>query len=112
VLTSISEAQPLVVLEAGAAGIPSVTTDVGSCRELLYGRRGESPALGPGGDVTPLCHPSATAHAMAHLLTDRSWYERCSRAIKERVRVAYHKRVVDQAYRDLYTRYLSSEAAA
>jgi glycosyltransferase involved in cell wall biosynthesis len=112
VLTSISEAQPLVVLEAGAAGIPSVTTDVGSCRELLYGRRGESPVLGPGGDVTPLCHPSATAHAMAHLLTDRSWYERCSRAIKERVRVAYHKRVVDQAYRDLYMRYLSSEAAA
>ena len=32
VLSSISEAQPLTVLEAGAAGIPSVVTDVGACR--------------------------------------------------------------------------------
>lgn len=112
VLTSISEAQPLVVLEAGAAGIPSVTTDVGSCRELIFGRRGERPALGPGGDVTPLCSPSATAQAIARLLTDEEWYARCSGAIKARVRHAYHTHVVDQAYRDLYARYASAEAAA
>jgi hypothetical protein len=35
VLTSISEGQPLSVLESMAAGRPCVTTDVGSCRELL-----------------------------------------------------------------------------
>ena len=49
VLTSISEAQPLTVLEAGAAGIPSVVTDVGACRELILGRADEEPRLGPGG---------------------------------------------------------------
>ncbi len=36
-LTSISEAQPLALLEAGAAGRPIATTDVGSCREILAG---------------------------------------------------------------------------
>jgi glycosyltransferase involved in cell wall biosynthesis len=112
VLTSISEAQPLVVLEAGAVGIPSVTTDVGSCRELLFGRANEDPPLGPGGDVTPLCNPSATAHSLARLLTDAEWYERCSRAIKERVRLYYNKKVVDRTYRELYGSYLDEDMAA
>lgn len=35
VLSSISEGMPLTVLESFAAGRPCVTTDVGSCRELL-----------------------------------------------------------------------------
>lgn len=43
VLTSISEAQPLVLLEAGAASIPCVTTDVGSCREIIEGLPEEAP---------------------------------------------------------------------
>ena len=37
VLTSISEGMPLSVLESFAAGVPCMTTDVGSCKELLYG---------------------------------------------------------------------------
>lgn len=37
ILTSISEGQPLSVLESLAAGRPCVTTDVGCCRELLEG---------------------------------------------------------------------------
>ena len=43
-LTSISEGQPLAVLEAMAAGRPAVTTDVGSCQELI---------MGPGDDFGP-----------------------------------------------------------
>src|SRR3546814_18617729 len=42
VLTSISEAQPLVILEAGAAGVPTVATDVGACREMILGPPDES----------------------------------------------------------------------
>ncbi len=38
ILTSISEGQPLSVLESMAAGKACVTTDVGCCRELLEGR--------------------------------------------------------------------------
>ena len=38
VLTSLSEAQPLVILEAGAAGVPVVATDVGACGEMILGQ--------------------------------------------------------------------------
>ena len=40
ILTSISEGQPLSVLESFAARRPCVTTDVGCCRELLEGSEG------------------------------------------------------------------------
>lgn len=45
VLTSISEGQPLVILESFAAGRPVVCTNVGSCSELIYGtNKGDRPA--------------------------------------------------------------------
>jgi len=104
-LTSISEAQPLVILEAGAVGIPTVATDVGACREMILGRRQESPALGPGGAVTPLSNPTATAQELAKLLTDREWYHRCSRAIRTRVSLYYNKTDLNRSYRELYETY-------
>lgn len=106
VLTSISEAQPLVILEAGAAGIPSVATDVGSCRELIMGMRNEEPKLGPGGAVTPLADPTATANACYRLLADNVWRARCAHAIKTRVERYYNKRDQDRSYRELYEHYI------
>ena len=35
VLTSDSEGMPVTLIEAGMAGVPSVTTDVGSAREVV-----------------------------------------------------------------------------
>jgi polysaccharide biosynthesis protein PelF len=102
VLTSISEAQPLVILEAGAAGVPSVATDVGACREMICGGPTEDPPLGPAGEVTPLANPTATAHAAARLLADRGYWERASRAISERVRRYYNRSALDCSYRELY----------
>jgi glycosyltransferase involved in cell wall biosynthesis len=61
VLTSNSEAQPLVILEAGAAGVPCVATDVGACREMIEGDSRETPSLGRGGVVVPLSSPSLVA---------------------------------------------------
>jgi polysaccharide biosynthesis protein PelF len=111
VLTSISEAQPLVILEAGAAGVPSVVTDVGACREMIYGDRRETEPLGPGGEVTPLANPTATAHALVKLLTDPAYWESSSRAIRERVRMYYNKPALDLAYRELYE-YWGAQATA
>jgi glycosyltransferase involved in cell wall biosynthesis len=102
VLTSISEGQPLVVLEAGAAGVPTVATNVGACSELILGREDETPRIGPGGEIVSLSNPRATAAAIRRLLTDQDWYDRCSRAIRERCRTYYDQRLVEQAYDDLY----------
>ena len=106
-LTSISEAQPLVLLEAGAAGIPAVATDVGSCREIIEGRADEEPALGRGGFVTPLANPAITAKCLADLLRNPQLRRQCGEAIRQRAERYYNKKVVDQIYHDLYAGYLS-----
>ena len=43
VLTSFSEGQPLVILEAYACGVPVLATDVGACREMIEGRDRRGP---------------------------------------------------------------------
>jgi glycosyltransferase involved in cell wall biosynthesis len=106
VLTSVSEAQPLVILEGAAAGIPSVATDVGACREMILGRSDEHPPLGAAGRVTPLASPADTADALRWLLTDPDAYRRCSTAARARVRRYYHKADLDTAYRQLYQDHL------
>ncbi len=102
VLTSLSEAQPLVMLEAGAAGIACVATDVGACRDILHGRDGEYPKLPHGGVVTPLANPLATAQAIAQLLHDDVLRQRCGQALRERVRRYYNQTMVQRTYREIY----------
>lgn len=108
-LSSISEAQPLVVLEAGACGIPTVSTDVGACREMLLGSRSEEPPLGEGGIVVPPANPTALANGMYALLTDRARYDAASAVIKQRVTKYYNKKDQHAAYRELYHTYLNKE---
>lgn len=108
-LTSISEAQPLVLLEAGAAGIPSVATDVGSCREIIEGRSDETPALGCAGYVVPLSNPVATARALADLMTDPDKRKTFGDTIRQRTARYYNKRVVDVMYRKLYDEHLGDQ---
>jgi len=107
VLTSISEGQPLVILEMGAVGIPSVATNVGACAELILGNEQESPRLKPGGAVTPLSNPAKTAKEVGDLLEDKNWYEQCSQAMKERVHRYYNECDLIDRYRGLYDSFLS-----
>ncbi len=108
VFTSISEAQPLVILEAGAAGIPIVSTDVGACSEMINGHAGEMPPLGSGGIIVELSNPSAVAGAIVKLLSDRSYYESCSQTIRQRVATYYHRTQQHHAYDALYKELLHS----
>ena len=66
VLSSISEACPIVVLEGMAAGIPVVATDVGGVREMLA-PNSDSPA----GIVVPVNNGEEMASAIVTLLKDR-----------------------------------------
>jgi polysaccharide biosynthesis protein PelF len=102
VLTSLSEAQPLTILEAGAAGIPCVTTNVGSCREILCGRSDENPSYGNGGIVTDLVSPEQTAAGVAALLIDPELRREMGDRLRQRVHAHYSSEKAANAYRDLY----------
>ncbi|HEX7622904.1 MAG TPA: GT4 family glycosyltransferase PelF [Anaeromyxobacteraceae bacterium] len=102
VLTSISEALPLVVLEAYAAGVPVVTTDVGACRELVEGITPEDRALGAGGAVVPIADPAATARAAIRLLRDPARWRAAQQAGVRRVEAHYARPLMIDAYRQVY----------
>jgi hypothetical protein len=89
-LTSISEAQPLALLEAAATGLPVVTTDVGSCREIIEGFEGDS-VVGRGGFVVEPCNPKATAQALADILLDHAMRAEMGRVMLQRIPNLYHK---------------------
>jgi len=108
VLTSISEGQPLSILEGGAAGIPCITTDVGSCSEVIYGKSDERPHLGPGGMICPLSNPEAIAREAFHFLKNEEFYETCSKNIQARVEKYYHQDGQIQAYKELYDEFLGA----
>lgn len=61
ILTSISEGQPFVLLEAMAAHRPVLSTNVGSCKEIIEGYRDD---FGPAGVVTPVMNPARIAEGM------------------------------------------------
>ena len=109
VLTSISEAQPLVVLEAGAAGIPAIVTNVGSCPEIINGTNTELPNLGKAGEICQLASPKAIADAAVKLFSDKEYYQQCSATIKERVRLYYNKETLSKQYRDLYEQLITEK---
>jgi glycosyltransferase involved in cell wall biosynthesis len=97
VLPSISEAQPLAVLEAMAAGTPVVATAVGGVPELLADGRGLLVEPGRPGDV---------ADAVERLLTDTDLWRSCSRAGQAHV-VSHHQYAhLIQAYRRIYARWV------
>lgn len=101
-LTSISEAQPLAVLEAMAAGVPCVTTDVGACREQIEGGGEEDRALGRAGRVVPFADHEALCRAAVELLTDPIAHAACQAAGIERVRRYYGEERMLDAYRAVY----------
>jgi glycosyltransferase involved in cell wall biosynthesis len=102
VLSSISEALPLVILEGYAAGVPTLSTDVGSCRQLVFGLPGEDEALGSSGRVVRIADPEALAQAAIELLGDEQEWHRSSQSAIQRVEKYYSQDMMFGKYRDLY----------
>jgi polysaccharide biosynthesis protein PelF len=105
-LTSISEAQPLAILEALAAGVPCVATDVGACREQLEGSSEDDRALGHAGRVVPFADDQALSRAAIELLSDEQAWLGCQRVGIARVERYYDERQMLAAYRGVYQRAL------
>jgi len=109
-LSSISEAQPIAILEAAAAGLPIVSTDVGSCREIIEGFDGD-PVEGCGGIVVEPCNPKAMADALARILLDQPMQRQMADVMRRRVASYYHKDRVTRLYEELYADLMAQPAA-
>ena len=97
----------LVLLEAGAAGIPCVATDVGSCREIIEGAPQEIPGLGLGGIVVPPMDSTAIGNAVVRLLGDRTLRLQCGQILRRRVENSFTSQVSARKYRELYSEMLT-----
>ncbi|MCL1836058.1 MAG: GT4 family glycosyltransferase PelF [Treponema sp.] len=108
ILTSISEGQPLAVLESMAAGLPVVSTDVGSCRELLEGGPGDK--LGACGFICPPMDPGALAQAMKRMCINADRRRSMSEIGRDRVNNGFAHEFMMKKYRDLYDKLETEEA--
>jgi len=102
-LTSVSEGMPLTILEGYAAGVPCVATDVGSCRDLIYGSlNDEDIAIGMAGEITTIANPSALAESYIKFLTNEELWKQAQEAALKRVRTFYRQDTFLETYRAIY----------
>ena len=102
ILSSISEAQPLVILEGFSAGVPAISTDVGFSRGMIEGKDAQDQALGKAGAVVPIANPKALAIAASSLLKDKKrWYAAQKTGI-QRVESLYRESLFLESYKKLY----------
>lgn len=94
VLPSLKEAFPMVLLEAMAAGVPVVATEVGDASYIL--EDGACGVLVEAGDI------AALSHAIEKLLTDSDKARRLGSAGRWRVRQRFSSIAMAERYRELY----------
>jgi len=99
ILTSISEGQPFVILEGMAARKPFIATDVGACRELIYGHNDK---FGKAGLITPMMNPNQIANAIMKLCQDGNMREEMGRNGEKRVKQYYTAEKCIKSYKNLY----------
>ena len=98
-LTSISEGQPLTILESYAAHKPVIATDVGNCQELIYGN---DDGFGPAGILTHIMNIEEIAQAMITMSEDQEERERMGEAGYKRVNAFYRIEQMKDVYRGIY----------
>lgn len=111
ILTSISEGQPLSVLESFAAGRPCVTTDVGCCRALLDGEAGDP--YGPAGFCVAPMDKQALADALYRLCRmDPAARQKMGLAGKKRVERYFRHGDMIRNYDKMYTEVIAAWQAS
>ena len=99
ILTSISEGQPLTILEGYAAKLPAIATDVGNCRGLLYG---EDDDFGEAGILTHIMNVKEIADAMVNLARHPVRRKQMGENGYRRVMAKYKISDMHQTYRKIY----------
>ena len=92
VLPSRAEAMPTFILEALAAGVPVVSTPVGSIESVVTGA----------GAIVPVDDPDALADAMIGLLRAPARLDELSREAQRKVAGEFSTEIFERRVRDLY----------
>ncbi len=109
ILTSISEGQPLTILESFAAHKPVIATDVGNCRGLLMG---EGDDFGAAGIVTHIMNVEEIARAIVSLARNKTMRLQMGEAGYKRVLKKYQYKYMIEAYRRIYGDFAKSMGLA
>ncbi|MDY3920162.1 MAG: GT4 family glycosyltransferase PelF [Candidatus Limivivens sp.] len=99
ILTSISEGQPFVLLEAMASHRPVLATNVGSCKEIIDGFPDE---FGSAGEVVPVMNPSRIAKGILNIGKDAATMRTLAENGYRRVDKYYRDTDFLKAYETMY----------
>lgn len=102
ILTSISEGQPLTILESYAAHKPVIATDVGNCRGLIYG---EDDDFGAAGILTHIMNVAEIADAMVQLAKKKNLRESMGEVGYKRLMRKYRVEDMKKTYSDIYWKF-------
>ncbi|MCD7738923.1 MAG: GT4 family glycosyltransferase PelF [Lachnospiraceae bacterium] len=105
ILTSISEGQPLTILESYAAHKPVIATDVGNCSGLIYG---ENDDFGPAGILTHIMNVDEIARAILKLAEDEPLRKKMGENGYRRVMAKYKIEDMRETYRKIYQDFAES----
>lgn len=102
VLTSISEGQPLAVMEGMAAKKPHVCTNVGDCRDLIFGRQDH---FGQAGFIEYVMDYNGIAESIIKLCRDKGLREEMGRNAYNRVSKLYKKEYMIESFKKIYKQF-------
>lgn len=100
ILSSISEGQPLTILEGFAAKCPAIATNVGNCEGLIYGEGDDT--LGHAGIVTDTMSVAGLADAMVHLAREPHLAKQMGEIGYKRLMNKYQLSQMKESYHNLY----------
>ncbi len=94
VISSVSEAMSLAILESMSLGKPTVATDVGGNGQLIID--------GKNGLLVPFADSASMANAFLKLAEDKAFYHQCAKAAKEDYDRAFTAEIMVKNLEQLY----------
>ncbi|HZK57782.1 MAG TPA: GT4 family glycosyltransferase PelF [Clostridia bacterium] len=99
ILTSISEGQPLTILESFAVKKPCIATNVGNCCGLIYG---EGDGFGDAGIVVPIMNISEISNAIVKLANNPKLAKQMGENGYNRLISKYRNIDMEEKYKEIY----------